>query len=357
MPPPYHGVTISTSLVLANEHLRDRFDVHHVDTSDDRSTSNTGRWDVTNVAVGLRGALQLLRLMRGPAGVVYLPLSANVPALLRDSLYVHLAATRGWAVTGHMRGSDFPHVFKRAPRLAREWIRLTLGRLDSVAVMGESLRWIFAGLIKPERIAVIWNGTPDLAHDGVGRDRHTGLFLSNLRRRKGVVEALEAALIVVREHPSARFVFAGAWESDELEQELRERASAADGRIVFHPVVTGDAHRDLLASVGFLLFPPVMPEGHPRVVIEALGAGLPVIATDRGAIAETVVDGESGFVLADPDPSEMAARMLALLNDEAAWKRMSAAARARYLERYTVDVADRRLAEWLEDVARKHSAA
>ena len=100
--------------------------------------------------------------MRGPAGIVYLPLSANLAALLRDSLYIHIAATRGWAVTGHMRGSDFPDVYKRMPRLAREWIRFTLRRLDSVAVMGDSLRWIFDGLVAPERIAVVWNGTPDL---------------------------------------------------------------------------------------------------------------------------------------------------------------------------------------------------
>ena len=40
-------------------------------------------------------------------GVVYLPASANVPAFLRDSLYVHVAALRGWKVVAHMRGSDF----------------------------------------------------------------------------------------------------------------------------------------------------------------------------------------------------------------------------------------------------------
>ena len=72
-----------------------------------------------------------------------------------------------------------------------------------------------------------------------------------------------------------------------------------------------------------LLFPPVEPEGHPRVVLEALAAGLPVITTDRGAIAETVVEGESGFVLDHPVPDELAARVLRLLRDPELRDRMS----------------------------------
>ena len=92
--------------------------------------------------------------------------------------------------------------------------------------MGESLRWVFRGLVAEERIAVVPNGTPEPAHVDVARDPHHVLFLSNLRRRKGVVEAVEAALLVLERFPSARFTFAGSWESDELEAELRTRRAS-----------------------------------------------------------------------------------------------------------------------------------
>ena len=82
-----------------------------------------------------------------------------------------------------------------------------------------------------------------------------------------------------------------------------------------------------------------------------MAAGLPVIATDRGAIAETVVDGECGYVLADPDPSELAERMLRLLDDPELRSSMSRAARSRYLARFTQEAADRALADWLTRVA------
>jgi glycosyltransferase involved in cell wall biosynthesis len=111
-----------------------------------------------------------------------------------------------------------------------------------------------------------------------------------------------------------------------------------------------------LLSSSLFLFPPVEPEGHPRVVVEAISAGLPVVTTNRGAIAETVVDGVSGFVLDDPVPEQLAERLILLLEDEELRRRMSAAARARYLEHFTQERADHRLAEWLGKVAARYVA-
>jgi glycosyltransferase involved in cell wall biosynthesis len=177
------------------------------------------------------------------------------------------------------------------------------------------------------------------------------LFLSNLRRRKGVIEALDAAFLVLDQVPEARFVFIGDWESSELQSALRRRAEARGEQIRFLPTATGETHTAALASAGVFLFPPREPEGHPRVVLEALAAGLPVITTDRGAIAETVVHGESGFVLDDPVPEEIAQHALRLIRDPDLRERMGHAARARYLERYTQQAADSGLADWLEQVA------
>jgi glycosyltransferase involved in cell wall biosynthesis len=351
LPPPYHGVTVSTSLVLANRFLRERFTVEHLDTSDHRANSNVGTWDRENIRLGLTGVLGLGRRLRGAPGIIYLPLSQNVPGFVRDSLFVHEAKARGWKVAVHLRGSDFRTFYRARPWYFRRWIRTALRRVDSVAVMGSSLRWVFEGLVPSDRIEVVANGTPDHHSNGSQRDADMVLFLSNLRRRKGIAEALDAALIVLAQHPSARFRFVGEWESSELEQEVRMRAATAGPRIQFFEAQTGAAKDRLLASSSILLFPPVEPEGHPRVVLEGLAAGIPIVTTDRGAIAETVIDGESGFILRDPVPEDLADRMLRLLNDSDFRKQMGEAARARYLDSFTQEKADRRLADWLSRLA------
>jgi glycosyltransferase involved in cell wall biosynthesis len=211
-------------------------------------------------------------------------------------------------------------------------------------------------LVPPERVAVVPNGTPDPHPNGMPRDGSTVLFLSNLLRRKGVAESLETALRVVERHPSARFIFAGDWEDERLEHEMRELAERAGDTIRFVGSVGDSEKRRLLLSSSVLLFPPVLPEGHPRVVLEALAAGLPIVTTDRGAIAETVPNGEAGFVLPEPDSNELADCVLRLLEDKELRIRMGEGARRRYLERFTLEHADRRMADWLSRVAGEPSA-
>jgi glycosyltransferase involved in cell wall biosynthesis len=350
LPPPYHGVTVSTSLVLANPYLRRHFEVEHLDTSDHRGHANIGNWDIRNVGYACRTIVSLVPRLRERPGVIYLPISQNTPGLIRDSLFIQAASLARWRVAVHLRGSEFRDFYLGAPRLLRRWIRLTLKQVSSVAVMGSSLRWVFEGLVPADRIAVVPNGTPEPSVRSREPDGQTILFLSNLRRRKGVVEAMDAALHVLHARSTARFIFAGAWESPELESELRARAAPLDGRVVFLPAVVGREKDALLASVSLLLFPPTEPEGHPRVVLEAMAHGLPVITTDRGAIAETVVDGKTGFVLADPEPGEIAARVALLLDDAHLRRRMGHAARDLYLERFTQDHADRGFVEWLAGI-------
>lgn len=354
LPPPYHGASVSTWLLVSSETLQQRFVLEHVDISDRRDgRSNIGRWDLENVTGGVGGALRLLVRLRGPRGVVYLPIAQNVPGILRDSLYIHVAALRRWKVAVHLRGSDLGDVYRAQPALMRLWMRFTLARVTSMAVMGDSLRPVFDGLMPAERIAVVPNGTPEIALPELPTDPQQVLFFSNLRRRKGIIESVDAALRVLREHPTARFVFVGDWEDEELEREVRARAARAGDQIEFRPAATGDDRLALFASSSMLLFPPVEPEGHPRVVLEALAAGLPVITTNRGAIAETVVEGESGFVLDHPVPAELADCVLRLLRDPGLRDRMSKSARSRYEQCYTLDATDAAFADWIDGLQRR----
>lgn len=352
VPPPLHGVTISTSLVLASDALQEHFVVEHLDTSDHRTHENVGRWEFTNVMLGVRDTFRLGLRLRRRKGVVYLPISQSTPGFLRDSLFVHLSRLMRWRVAVHLRGGEFRDFYSLSARPVRWWIRFTMRRITSAAVMGPSLIGEFDGLVPGERIAVVPNGTPDLAPDGEARDPERVLFLSNLRRRKGVIESVDAALEVLRRRPTARFLFAGEWEEPQLENQLRERARDAGDSVTFLGVVEGDRKRELLVTSSVLLFPPIEPEGHPRVVLEALSAALPVVTTGKGAIVDTISDGGAGYVLSEAEPEQLAALTLRLLADPALRERMSQAARETYLKHFTQERADRLLTSWLRDVAR-----
>jgi glycosyltransferase involved in cell wall biosynthesis len=344
-------VTVSTSLVLQNTCLKERFSVEHLDTSDHRTGMNIGRWDWKNLLLGASAAGRLNRRLVGQRGVVYLPLSQSSGGFLRDSLFIRSAAARGWNVAAHLRGGEFPAFYASQPRPLRAWIRGTLQRLAAVAVMGSSLRDVFDGLVPAERVAVVPNGTPDIDQEGFERDSDTVLYLSNFMPRKGILESVDAALRVIERRPTTQFLFVGEWRDERLERELRQRARPAGDGIRFLTSASEEEKRKLLLTSSLLLFPPSEQEGHPRVLLEAKAAGLPVVTTNRGAIAETVTDGVCGFVLNEPAPDQLADRMLKMLEDREFREQMGKAARARYLAEFTQEVADRKLADWLSEVA------
>jgi glycosyltransferase involved in cell wall biosynthesis len=74
---------------------------------------------------------------------------------------------------------------------------------------------------------------------------------------------------------------------------------------------------------------PSLSEGMSITLLEAMGAGLPVVATRVGGNPEVVVDGETGFLVPSDDERRMAARLKTLLGDSRLRQKMGAAGKLR----------------------------
>jgi glycosyltransferase involved in cell wall biosynthesis len=98
----------------------------------------------------------------------------------------------------------------------------------------------------------------------------------------------------------------------------------------------------LLATLDVFLVTSIFEGGVSMSVLEAMAAGLPVVTTAAGGVAEAVNDGETGFVVTrDGDRGALAAalaeRAAALLNDEGLRRRMGAAGAARVRDLFLVE--------------------
>ena len=82
-------------------------------------------------------------------------------------------------------------------------------------------------------------------------------------------------------------------------------------------------------------------EGLPLSILEAMAAGLPVVASSVGGVPELVVEGETGLLVPPGDPHALAAAMERLLDDPALRRRLGAAGRTRVSEHFDLAVARR----------------
>jgi glycosyltransferase involved in cell wall biosynthesis len=85
---------------------------------------------------------------------------------------------------------------------------------------------------------------------------------------------------------------------------------------------------DVLASTDVFVLSS-RSEGFPVSILEAMAAGLPVVATDVGGVAESVVDGETGLLVPPGDPGALAAALECLLTDSGLRRRLGTAGRER----------------------------
>lgn len=148
-------------------------------------------------------------------------------------------------------------------------------------------------------------------------------------RRFGVL--LEAARILLVDHPRCRFVIAG---SGQEEARLREQARTIGVAEKIEWTGWLNGIDEILESSD--IYVNTWPwEGFGMATAEAMGFGLPVIVTSSGASRELVVDGESGIVVPPEDPRSLAAAISRLIEEPLLRVRMGSHARER-AQRYSV---------------------
>jgi phosphatidylinositol alpha-1,6-mannosyltransferase len=244
-------------------------------------------------------------------------------------------------------------------RNERGWVRVLLGiqarwerwnteRADLVVVPSRYSAQVVAEVygVPPARVAVVPEGL-DLAEwrarfAAAARAEHaepTVLAVGRMYPRKRFVDLLEAAARLRTEHPAARFRIVG--KGPEWDTVVR-----AHGALGLAGTVTllGDVTRDQLAAEyaradGFCL--PSVQEGFGIVFLEAMAAGLPIVACRAAAVPEVVLDGETGILVPPRDPDALA-RALGDVLARRDWARRLGEAGRRRVEEFSLERVARR---------------
>ncbi len=251
------------------------------------------------------------------------------------------------AATEHLPDSPFddkpaPFRHRVARRTTTRAIALTESGKQSLTDQG----------LHPERVSVIKNGLPDPGAPSPERREEAraklwpGLaddvpilgYIGRLAEQKEPELLLEAAKLVTMLLPSARVALVG----DGPERPQLERLAQSMG--LAHAVRWlgwRDDAQALLYGCDCLILPSSY-EGMPLVLIEAMAAGVPVVARQISGLDEVVDDGVTGYLVRTPPDAPratiaalLAAAITKIFRDKLTGARFSVAARARYLEHFT----------------------
>ncbi len=156
------------------------------------------------------------------------------------------------------------------------------------------------------------------------------LYAGRLRTRKAVAVLLEAVARARREVPGIALELVGDGEQRPALRAQAERLGIAGAVRFVGAVPRAEMARRLAAADLFCL--PSLYEGLPLAILEAMAAGLPVVATAVAGVPEAVDDGTTGLLVPPEDADALARALAALAADPERRRRMGEAGR-RKLER------------------------
>lgn len=243
----------------------------------------------------------------------------------------------------HLRWIAFHHGYTNTNRKMELYNRLDRFSLPSaqrvVTVCGAFARQLERRGVPPEKLLVRHNSVrpfipPDPAAlaftcasmPSLVREAPILLAVGRFSREKGHADLMRALALFGQQHrPLPQLVLVG--EGPERERlEAMAREAGVSGQVVFA------GHQEEVRPYYALATAVVIPshsEGSPNVLLEAMAAGVPVIATAVGGIPEIVSDGREALLVPSHSPEALAAALGRLLGDEELRQGLATRARAR----------------------------
>lgn len=198
---------------------------------------------------------------------------------------------------------------------------------------------------------VCHNSVPDILHSKTEITNSTLniLFFSNLFVHKGLKTLLNTIEILHNRKINFKLIIAGAptHNSQKLLHDFSLSNTHLRNHIEIHGATYENKKKELFNKADIFVFPSEFKEEcMPLVILEALSAGLPVIASNIGAISSTVINNSNGFLIHKRDAGALADKIEHLASDKELRMKMGKQSRKLYLENFVVEKQEEKIREF-----------
>lgn len=355
MPPPVHGAAMMGKYIHDSELINEKFECHYINPSLSTSVANVGKVSIGKIVFMVKNIINIIRKVKNiiPDLCYYTP-TADGWGIYRDLIVLSLLKWQKQKIVLHMHNKGVRN-FPNKHRFAR-WAYRRIFKNTHVILLAKELYPDIQKYVIEKNIYYCPNGMPQTNLDGYERTSvhtpYTFLFLSNMIETKGVVEVLKACSILKSKGVKYVCNFVGKWSTVSKERfEGLIKELGVESYVSYLGAKYNEDKISELRNADSLVFPTYYPgECFPLVLIEAMEYGLPCISTFEGGIPSLIDDGETGFLVQSKDTEALADKMLWLIEHQEEGLLMGKKGRNRFLENFTLDIFEHRMADILSAV-------
>jgi len=351
--PLIHGQAIMAAQLASMMAKWPSAELHVINTCYARERGNLGGFSVLKVLRWIRYLCQMLWcICRGRADVILMTHSFFRGPFVKDSAFLWLA-----------------HLLKKKIIV---WVHMDPQRLELATVSPWFLSYVRKVLRLPDRwvacapslieqwpqefdrdkVVALCNSIADpqpRAKLPVGAEYHI-VFLSAMTAEKGWQELFSVAEIICAERADVWFDFYGGPGAQESAEQLRIKFAQSNNaaRIRWHGELWGGKKQAVLSQADLFCLPS-WTEAFPLAILEAMAYALPVIATRVGGIPDAITHDENGWLYPARDSKALLATLRHALQHQSTWREIGNRNRQRFLQKFSLEVFEKRWKECLTD--------
>jgi glycosyltransferase involved in cell wall biosynthesis len=268
--------------------------------------------------------------------IVHLHVSSNA-SYFRKSVFFYIAKLFNCKIIFHIHAGKFIKFYNNSKLLIRRNISFILNHSNLIISLSHNWKnyLLNSNITNNRKIFVLPNPINTCAYKQSDLKTLNILFLGRLGKNKGTYDILKIIPKVVESNPNVRFLFAGDGDVKAIaEQAFKDKI---DKNVKLLGWVSGNQKYELLGS-GYMLLLPSYYESFGISIIEAMASGMPVIASNVGAIPEIIKHGYNGFIIEPGDIDGLYKYIMLLLANKELAQQMGTRNYKEARDKYDVNV-------------------
>lgn len=353
LPPPAHGVSLTNSRIIQNTFIQKGLDIRILPISYNQEITGIGRFRLQKIVKYIYLLMRLAKiLIFFRPHLVYFSIVPTGISFYRDAVFTWLIKIFGEKILFHLHGVGIDQSIQGA---LSKWLYSVTFKNTSVIIQSrlllKDLQKIKEGL---KKIYVVHNAIPD------GKNKLpiktmpeilTFINVSTLLPAKGQMDILKAAQKLIEKNlNSFKIILVGQAYDNAYLLQLKDFVEKCflEKQVVFRGSLFGEEKEKVIATADVFLF-PTYKESFGLVSIEAMRAGLPVIATNVGSLPEIVEPG-SGFLYPPGDIDKLADHMRFFLENKEKITLMGKKAFETFVKKFTFEIFEQKMRAVFWDV-------
>jgi glycosyltransferase involved in cell wall biosynthesis len=339
LPPPVHGAALRNKSLLESSKLNEDFSLIAAPLYFANEVRNIGKFSFRKIYLTFTYCANLIRILKkNRVDLAYFTLSPFGWAFYRDMLIVSILKMFHVKRLYHLRIKGIKKTTQSG--IGKGLVNYAFKNASVICLSKNHVEDLIG--TEPKKIFVIPNG---IRVESLKAENDQGwisnsckiLFLSNLSRKKGVFDLLEALVNLRAEHIPFDVQIVGA-DHDLSRKDLEDFISknGLSGSVIVPGPVYGDDKFKLLAACDIFVFPTRF-ELFPGVVLEAMQLGKAIVTTMEGSIPEIIDDGANGVLVQKEDVIELTAAINNLIADQQKRECLGRNAREKFFSSFTLD--------------------